>query len=138
MTKKENETELYNGLRAILKEHLIWNKAHLDCFIGMLFSLLHLKQVNLTQLALTFLSDAKLSSQYRRLQRFFQKVSFDYDAIALLLMRNFVFYGKNYYLTRDRTNWKWGKSNLHILTLGVVYKGISIPILWEVFYKQGN
>ena len=51
MTKKENKIELHDGLRIILKEHLIWNKAHLDCFIGMLFSLLHLKQVNLTQLA---------------------------------------------------------------------------------------
>ena len=48
MTKKENET----GLRIILKEHLMWNKAHLDCFIGMLFRLLDLKQVNLTPLAL--------------------------------------------------------------------------------------
>ena len=138
MTKKENETELHDGLRIILKEHLIWNKAHLDCFIGMLLSLLHLKQVNLTQLALAFPSDVKLSSRYRRLQRFFQKVSFDYDAIALLLMKNFGFYGKNYYLTLDRTNWKWGKSNLNILTLGVVYKGIAIPILWEVLDKQGN
>ena len=130
--------ELHDGLRRILKEHLIWNKAHLDCFIGMLFSLLHLKQVNLTQLALAFPSDATLKSRYRRRQRFFQKVSFDYDAMADLLMKNFGFYGKNYYLTLDRTNWKWGKKNLNILTLGVVYRGIAIPILWEVLDKQGN
>ena len=91
MIKKENETELHNGLRIILKEHLMWNKAHFDCFIGMLFHLLPLKQVNLTQLALAFPSDAKCSSQYRRLQRFFQNVSFDYDAIIMLLMRNFEF-----------------------------------------------
>ena len=77
MIKKENERELHDGLRYILKEHLIWKKAHLDCFIGMLFSLLHLKQVNLMQLALAFPSEAKLNSRYRRLQRFFQKVSFD-------------------------------------------------------------
>ena len=64
----------------------------------MLFSLLHLKQVNLTQLTLAFPSDAKRSSRYRRLQHFFQKVSFDYDTTALLLMKNFGFYGKNYYL----------------------------------------
>lgn len=130
--------ELHDGLRNILKEHLIWNKAHLDCFIGMLFSLLHLKQVNLTQLALAFPSDATLKSRYRRRQRFFQKVSFDDDAMAALLMKNFGFYGKNYYLTLDRTNWKWGKKNLNILTLGVVYRGIAIPILWEVLDKQGN
>ena len=84
MIKKEKKTELHDGLRNILKEHLIWNKAHLDCFIGMLFSLLHLKQINLTQLALAFPSEAQLNSRYRRLQRFFQKVSFDYDAIVAL------------------------------------------------------
>ena len=82
MTKKENETELHDGLRAILKEHLMWNKAHLDCFIEMLFSLLHLKQVNLTQLALAFLSDAKLSSRYPRLQRFFQIVNFSRQSVC--------------------------------------------------------
>ncbi|WP_265578869.1 hypothetical protein [Psychrobacter sanguinis] len=31
-------------------------------------------------------------------------------------------------LTIDRTNWKWGKSNLNIFMLGVVYKGIAIPL----------
>ncbi|MDI1231729.1 MAG: hypothetical protein PSU93_11315, partial [Methylobacter sp.] len=46
---------------------------------------------------------------YRRLQRFFQEVVFDYDAIARLIMQLFDFYDKAYYLTLDRTNWKWGK-----------------------------
>ena len=107
--------ELHDGLRRILKEHLVWNKVHFDYFIGMLFSLLHLKQVNLTQLALAFPSDATLKSRYRRLQRFFQKVSFDDDAMAALLMKNFGFYGKNYYLIElnkvlhDRKNFECGE-----------------------------
>ena len=130
--------ELNDGLRDILKEHLVWNKAHLDCFIGMLLSLLHLKQINLTQLALGFASDAELSSRYRRLQRFFQKVTFDYDAVARLVMQLFSFYDKDYYLTLDRTNWKWGKSNLNILTLGIVYKGVAIPVYWKILNKRGN
>ena len=132
------KTELNNGLRNILKEHLVWNKAHLDCFIGMLLSLLHLKQVNLTQLALGFKSDAELTSRYRRLQRFFQKVTFDYDAIARLIMQLFSFYSKSYYLTLDRTNWMWGKNNLNILTLAIVYKGVAIPIYWKILNKKGN
>ena len=37
----------------------------------MLLSILHLKQVNLTQLALAFPRDVQLSSRYHRLQRFF-------------------------------------------------------------------
>ena len=41
-------------------------------------------------------------------------------------------------LTIDRTNWKWGKSNLNIFMLGVVYKGIAIPLYWDMLDKRGN
>lgn len=41
-------------------------------------------------------------------------------------------------LTIDRTNWKWGKSNLNIFMLGVVYKGIAIPLYWQMLDKRGN
>lgn len=43
-----------------------------------------------------------------------------------------------YYLTLDKTNWKWGEKNLNILTLGIVYKGTAIPVYWLVLNKQGN
>ena len=38
----------------------------------------------------------------------------------------------------DRTNWKWGKSDIDILTLAIAYKGIAIPIYWELLDKRGN
>jgi len=38
----------------------------------------------------------------------------------------------------DRTNWKWGKSNINILMVGVAYKGSAIPLFWEMLDKQGN
>lgn len=130
--------ELSDGLRVILKGHLGWGKCRLDCFIGMLLALVRLKHVNLTQLALAFASQADTKSRYRRLQRFFQEVVFDYDAIARLIMQLFDFYDQSYYLTLDRTNWKWGEKNLNILTLGIVYKGTAIPVYWLVLNKQGN
>jgi len=130
--------ELSDGLRVILKGHLDWGKCRLDCFVGMLLALVRLKRMNLTQLALAFASQAKPKSRYRRLQRFFQEAVFDYDAIARLIMQMFEFYEKSYYLTLDRTNWKWGEKNLNILTLGIVYKGAAIPVYWLVLNKQGN
>jgi hypothetical protein len=72
------------------------------------------------------------------LQRFFQEVVFDYDALAGLIMGMFAFYEQSYYLTLDRTNWKWGEKNLNILTLAIVYKGAAIPVYWLVLNKQGN
>ncbi len=39
--------------------------------------------------------------------------------LARLLMQSFGFMQGHYYLTLDRTDWKWGKSNLNI---NVVYR----------------
>ena len=130
--------ELGDGLRDSLKVHLGWSKPRLDCFVGMLLGLFRLKQVNLTQLAVAFASEADPQSRYRRLQRFFSSVVFDYDAVARLIMRLFAFHGQPYYLTLDRTNWQWGKADLNILTLGVVYKGAAVPVYWLVLNKRGN
>lgn len=130
--------ELSNGLRTILSGYLDWSKPRLDCFSNMLIALLRLKHINLTQLALAFASDATPKSRYRRLQRFFQEVVFDYDAIARLILYIFGFHETPFYLTLDRTNWKWGKQNLNILTLAIAYKGIAIPIYWMILNKQGN
>ena len=97
---------LHDGLTGILKIYLKWNKCRLDCFVGMLLALIRLKQVNLTQLALGFASEADTKSRYRRLQRFFQGVIFDYDVIATLIIDLFGFTNPSYYLTLDRTNWQ--------------------------------
>ena len=50
----------------------------------------------------------------------------------------FGFIDSPYYLALDRTNWKWGKKNLNILVLAVVYKGVAIPVYWLLLNKQGN
>jgi len=63
--------QLSDGLRSILKVYLGWHKSRLDGFVGMLLALLRLKQINLTQLALAFASEADPKSRYRRVQRFF-------------------------------------------------------------------
>lgn len=38
----------------------------------------------------------------------------------------------------DRTNWKFGKANINILTVGIVYKNIAFPVVWILLAKQGN
>lgn len=129
---------LSDGLHHRLKEHLHWNKARLDCFAELLLALLRVQRMDLSKLAVAMTSQAEATSRYRRLQRFFQQVRFDYDAIAQLIMSLFDFESGPIYLTMDRTNWKWGKANLNILVLAVVYKGAAIPVYWLVLTKQGN
>ncbi len=130
--------ELADELRTSLKEHLGWSKPRVTCFVYLLLALLRVQHMNLRRLAVAMEGVSQITSRHRRLQRFFREVHFDYDALAGFLMQSFGFTQGSYVLTLDRTNWKWGRSNLNILVLGVVHKGIAVPIYWLVLNKQGN
>jgi len=38
----------------------------------------------------------------------------------------------------DRTNWKFGTSNINLLVIGVVYQGVAFPLLFQMMDKFGN
>ena len=44
----------------------------------------------------------------------------------------------NLILTIDRTNWKFGKTNINIFMLGIVYKGVAFPLIFSMLGKRGN
>lgn len=133
-----NGTLQINELSAILTEHFQWNKARIACFVGMLIALMAVSTINLAQLAVVFPSRATIPSRYRRMQRFFSSHWVDYDEVAHFIMKLFGFIEQDYYLTLDRTNWKWGKININLLVLAVVYRGAAIPVYWLPLNKQGN
>jgi hypothetical protein len=130
--------KLISELRYSLNQHFNWNKARADCFVNMLLAVMVTRSVNLKKLACACISEAELSSRYRRLQRFFTQFKIDYDQIARWVFSLFFSTDKPCYLTMDRTNWSWGKKPINILTLGVVFKGTAIPIYWVLLNKKGN
>lgn len=90
-------------------------------------------------MAITFDRKAKTSSHYRRIQRFIADSQLiDFNAVAWFIMTLFGFLDNDYYVTFDRTHWKWGKKDINILMLAIVYKGIAIPVYWILLNKQGN
>jgi hypothetical protein len=136
--KKVGFVKHINKLKAILKVHLNWHKSRIDCFAKMLLVLMTVQTVNLSKLANQIVSRSGVSVRYRRLQRFFSDFKINYDVVAKFLFQLFGFDGQSIYLTMDRTNWKWGQKSINILMLGIVYKGIAIPIYWILLNKQGN
>lgn len=80
---------LSDGLCSSLKEQLSWSKPRMACFANLLFALFRAQQMNLARLAVAMEGEADIQSRYRRLQRFFQQVHFDYDVIARLMMQMF-------------------------------------------------
>src|SRR5690349_16440924 len=125
-------------LRDSLNGHFRWNKARITCFVKMLLALIVSQTVNMNRIALLFSSNATKLSRYRRMQRFFSWFVIDYDMIAGFIFRLFFIRGGKWYLTVDRTNWRWGNSDINILTLAIAFKGIAIPIYWELLDKKGN
>lgn len=124
-------------LRNILSQNFDWNKARLDCFTRMILALFTVRTVNLSEIALAFPSKADVSSRYKRLQRFFRHFEINYTIIARWIFKLFLS-DKQIYLAIDRTNWFWGKTKINILTLGIAYEGIAIPLLWNLLNKAGN
>lgn len=134
----EEAMKYINKLETILKKHFAWDKRRIDCFAKMLISLLAVQTVNLAKIVCYFVDDNDISVRYRRVQRFFKLMHIGYDLVAKLIFCLFEFSGQEISLTMDRTNWEWGKKSINVLFLGIVYKGVAIPIYWLVLNKKGN
>lgn len=79
-------------------------------------------------------SKTALISRYKRLQRFFWRVEFDEKKLAEFLAS--FLWEWPYILSMDRTNRQYWKTDINILTIGIVRNGIAIPVLWTMLDKR--
>ena len=124
-------------LQQTLKPLLGWHGARLNFLALFLVSLLRVKTINLSSLALGFRSPAKADSNYKRLQRFLRHFNLDYAQLARVFMA-LMDIPQPWVLSMDRTEWSLGLTRLNILMLGVVHQGVAIPVLWTMLDKKGN
>ena len=126
-----------NLLRQTLKPHLQWHGARLSFLALFLIALFRVKTVNLSDLSTGFMGKAKTESNYKRLQRFLREFDLGYYVLAKLVIAMMEI-PEPWVLSVDRTEWKFGRKILNILTLGVVYQGVAFPLLWWMLDKKGN
>lgn len=124
------------GLKSALSQHLPFRGQRLEFLAQFVLALIATRTVNLTQIALAFCREATTDSNYRRIQRFFVGFRIPQKLVCTLVL-SFLPQGP-YWLTMDRTNWQWGKADINILTVAIVYKGAAFPILWMLLPKKGN
>jgi hypothetical protein len=128
-------------LKNILAEHFDWNKSRLTVLTNVLIGLFVVRTVNLSDLSTVLYSEAKISSNYKRLQRFFKWLisvnNYTYLTMKFVIMVLGLKNKKND-LSLDRTDWKFGKKHINILTLGVNVKGVAIPLVWISLGRAGN
>jgi len=137
--KNTNVTTKSTELISILNTHFkgVLNLARVKLIALFICSLCKVQTVTFSKLANAFDSTSKSSSSLRRIQRFIASFDISSDLIAQLIF-GLLPQKDNLILTIDRTNWKFGKTNINIFMLGVVYNGVAFPLLFKMLDKQGN
>jgi hypothetical protein len=100
-------------------------------------ALCKMQTVCFEKLACAFTNNCKTESSLRRIQRFMADFNLDSDKIFRLIFR-LLPHEPPFRLAMDRTNWKFGETNINVLTLAVVYQGVAFPVLFKMLPKFGN
>ena len=128
----------YNSeLEIIFQGQLKWDRRRIKFLAAFIITLIKVKTVNLVEIAIGLNPKTTKDSNYRRIQRFLAKYEVELDCISKMVVSLLPLH-KDFVLTLDRTNWKFGKSNINVLTLGIAYKGTAFPISWKFLPKRGN
>lgn len=128
-----NDTQLHT----VLQEHLHWNRARITFIVAFVLALMKVTTVNLTKVANALSGTARKKSNYRRIQRFFSGFAFDYRAWSEMVLR-LVPVETGFVISIDRTNWRFGRSEINILMAGIVYQGTAYPLVWMLLDKAGS
>jgi len=126
-------------LISILSQNLAgkMNLARIKFFGLFICSLCKVQTVCFEKLAIAFETGVKTGSSLRRIQRFMADYVLDTDLIARLIFK-MPPHQTPYRLVMDRTNWKFGQTNINVLTLAIVYQGVAFHLLISMLDKRGN
>jgi hypothetical protein len=113
------------------------NLSRLKLIAMFVFALCKVQTVGFEKLANAFDSKTLAASSLRRIQRFIALYVLDSDLIAKLIF-GLLPNKEGLKLSIDRTNWKFGQTNINIFMLGVTYKGVAFPLLFKMLDKRGN
>ncbi len=135
MITQYNFNKLLEKLQDFFAEKKM-NRARIKFITLFLLSIFKMQTVNFEKLGLS-LGKVKIQSSVRRISRFMSS-----EVLKLKDVSKFIFSilptKAPLTLLIDRTNWKYGKTNINILMLAVAYKNLSIPILFTMLDKRGN
>ncbi len=137
--KKTNAVTKNSELTSVLNTHFQGkvNLARVKLISHIIIALCKVQTVTFEKLSNAFDTKTSSGSSLRRIQRFIADYSLDSDLIARLIFSLLPKQDK-LILSIDRTNWKFGQTNINIFMLGIVYKGVAFPLLFTMLDKRGN
>lgn len=77
-------------------------------------------------------------SHYKKLLRFFALSGMEKFCDCLFMFLFTLMGGEANLLVMDRSNWKRGKKNINLLTMGVLWNQCFVPLVWKQLNKRGN
>lgn len=108
----------------------------IDLLARLIIALLQVCTVNYARLALALNDQVQVSSNFKRLQRFFRYFRFARRAYVQFVWQQFA--SQQTVLAMDRTHWKFGSYHINVLMISIVYQGTAIPLLWKLLGKAGD
>ncbi len=123
-------------LEQTLAANLSWNRARIKFLSRFLLALFAARTVNLAQIAVFFSGQAKIESNYKRIQRFLKAFKISEAEVARLIV-SWLKLAPPFVLTIDRTEWRLGKRWVNVLMLAIATDSVAVPLCWLVFEKKG-
>lgn len=134
LTMKDTE----KALKEELSRHFIGQSQRITMMSKFILAVLQMCTVNFAQLSLVVNPIVKVSSNFKRIQRFVRYYSFCQRRFVQFAWSHYGNQGHWVALTMDRTNWKFGCVNINILTIGISWRGTAIPLVWMMLNKRGQ
>ncbi|CAM3197079.1 Mobile element protein [Deinococcus saxicola] len=103
----------------------------------LVLTLIQAKDVRHAALAERCQGNAQTASVIRKIERFFDKhplCPLDVARLVLALLPD----AKRREFSLDRTNWKLGLTDVNALVLAVLWRGVAVPLLFELLPHSGN
>ncbi len=126
------------ALKEELSQHFIGQGQRITMMSKLILAVLKMCTVNFAQLSLVINHVVQLSSNFKRIQRFMKQYSFCQSCFVQLAWSHYGTQGQWIALSMDRTNWKFGRVNINILTIGISWRGTAIPLVWMMLDKRGQ
>lgn len=126
------------ALKEELSENFVGQGQRLMMMSKLILSVLKMCTVNFAQLALVLNPSVKDRSNFKRIQRFVRQYSFCQRLFIQWAWSHYGNHGNWVCLSMDRTNWKYGRCNINILTIGISWRGTAIPLVWMMLPKRGQ
>lgn len=121
-----SNTNIYEIIREL---GVVGHKKRQEFLVSLIEGIIKSRSVHFSEIADKIDKPIKTSSIERRIQDFFEKVSFDYRQLGVFLL-SFIHHDK-VLLSIDRTEWDYGETQINILCVVVSIGKMAVPLYFE-------